>query len=105
MDQTNTILLLIAVAIVTAIVVHFIHVKWPMATPKTIEASIVGKIRDVEAQAEADAVNALTSVVAWATDKSNEQAKIAAATATMARKDAMRTHAAAMLSGNLPPSA
>ncbi len=104
MDQTNIILLLIAAVIVTAIAVHFIHVKWPTATPKTIETSIVGKIRDVEAQAEADAVNALTSVVAWTTDKSTEQAKIAQATATMARKDAMRAHAAAMLSGNPPPN-
>jgi len=104
MDQTNLILVLIAAVIITAIVVHFIHVKWPTATPKSIETSVAGKIRDVEAQAEADAVNALTAVVAWATDKSSEQAKIAAATATMARKDAMRAHAAAMLSGNPPPN-
>lgn len=102
MDSTNVILLLIAVAIVVALVVHFIHVKWPKATPVTVMQAIETRGVSIEEAAETEAVNALTRVVAWATDKSNEQAKIAQATAAMARKDAMRAHAAAMLAG--PPS-
>jgi hypothetical protein len=99
MDSTNVILLLIAVAVVVALVVHFVHVKWPAATVKSVVGVVRDEAIDLEAAAEADAVNALTRVVAWATDKSGEQAKIAQATAAMARKDAMRAHAAAMLSG------